>query len=117
MYNKVDFTKNVGINPGMVNQGHLPECDQFPGTEFFQDDNGMMLADFDVFARSQADPELQKKIRQYMVEQDVRGFDPETSDEDVFNSIQTKYDSNQGLLDQIKNRIRELRANPPQKEE
>ena len=46
MYNKVDFTKNVGINPGMVNQGHLPECDQFPGTEFFQDDNGMMLADF-----------------------------------------------------------------------
>lgn len=108
--NQLDFIKNVGLNPPAVKSSFLPEVDQFAGSEFFEDENHMRLCDFDVFARSQNDVELQNKIRQYMVESDVKGFDESVSDDEVFEQISSKYDSGQTILDRVKARIVELRS-------
>ncbi len=110
-----EFLKNIGLCPNLVKSNNLPEIDQFQATEFFKDENGMILADFDVFARSQGNPELQAKIREYLVEQDVHGFDSSVSDEDVFNQLSSKYESTQSILDRVKARIIQLRAAPVEK--
>lgn len=86
------------------------KVDQFTSSEFFTAENGLELSDVMVFAKSQADPELRKRLETYLVEQDVAGFDDSVSDDDVFNAVENKYFSARDVLDKIKGRISELRA-------
>lgn len=108
--NQLDFIKNVGLNPPLVKAIPLPDVDQFQASEFFEDENHMKLCDFDVFARAQNNVELQNKIRQQMIETDVKGFDSSVSDDEVFSQISSKYDSTTSILDRVKARIVELRS-------
>ena len=39
-----EFLKNIGLCPNLVKSNNLPEIDQFQATEFFKDENGMILA-------------------------------------------------------------------------
>lgn len=87
------------------------EVDQFQSSEFFFD-NGVPLRDYQVTDLATGDPVLAQKMREYLVENDVKAFDTSVSDDDVFNSLQSKYLSSSSILSSIKSRIRELRNNP-----
>lgn len=83
--------------------------DKFLSSEFFFE-NGAEIRDVDVYAKSSSDPELRSKITEYLIENDVQGFDESVSDEEVFEQISSKYDSRQSILAKISNRLRELRT-------
>lgn len=83
--------------------------DQFGSSDFFKADSGLELCDFNVFAKQSADPAFREKMEKYMIENEVQGFDPSVSDEDVFNSIESKYLTKQNILADLRNRISTLR--------
>lgn len=83
--------------------------DQFGSTDFFKADSGLELCDFNVFAKQSADPAFREKMEKYMVENEVKGFDPSVSDEDVFKSIESKYLTKQNILSDLRDRINTLR--------
>lgn len=90
------------------NKHFMPADSGILNSEFFVGDSGLH-SDFAVFARSDNNPELRESMRQYMIEQDVKGFDSSVPDEEVFDKIQDKYQTSNSLLARIKSRIGELR--------
>lgn len=110
MFNS-DICVKRGVSPTLRKGKAFPKPDQFCSTDFFKE-GGLKLRDFNVFAKAAADPELQMKLREYIIENDVQGFDSSVSDDDVFNSIQSKYDSTSQILARVKERISYLRDHP-----
>lgn len=87
--------------------------DQFTSTEFFIDEvSGFELRDYSVFAKSQADPVLRDKVKEYLIVNDIRSANSELDDDQVFGQIVSKYDSTTSILQRVKNRINELRSKP-----
>lgn len=91
------------------------KIDPFVNSDFYKDDCGLERSDVHVFAQASNDPELREKIQQYLVENDVKGFDENVSDEDVFKSIESKYLTKQKILSDLGDRISQLRADEAQK--
>lgn len=86
------------------------EVDQFTSSEFFKDVSGHELKDYTVALTSS--PEVREKMAEYLVERDVKGFDDNISDEEVLQSIKSKYDSSTSrILSLIDQRIADLREN------
>ena len=114
------FTENAprtALRPRIARSSKLPRADQFCASEFFKE-GGLRLRDVNVFAKAASNPELQSKINEYMIENEVKGFDSSVSDDEVFNQIQSRYESRDTLLARIRNRISELRLTAPiEKEE
>lgn len=87
--------------------------DQFTSSEFFTDEvTGFELRDYSVFAKSQADPVLRDKVKEYLIENDVKNANADLDDDQVFGQIVSKYDSTTSILQRVKNRIAELRSKP-----
>lgn len=82
--------------------------DKFLSSEFFFE-NGAEIRDVRVFAKTNENPELRDKVLEYLVENEVKGFDESVSDDEVFEQINSKYDNKQSILARISNRISELR--------
>lgn len=101
----------LAVKPVILKKSPEFVVDQFQSTEFFYDD-GMEIRDYAVFAKSQADPVLREKMREYLVENDVKSLDPSIDDDAAFATIQSKYDSMSNILSRVKDRINELRSIP-----
>lgn len=103
-----------GFNTGVTKTpiflaGKKFEVDQFNVSEFFKDDLNKEVRDYHVMMN--ASPEVREKMLEYMVINDVKGFDADVSNEDVMKSIHSKYEgSTSSVLRSIDARINELRS-------
>lgn len=90
--------------------GKIFEVDQFPVSEFFSNELGKEKKDIEVMQNSS--PEVREKMQEYIIANEVKGFDPSVSDDEVLSSIHSKYDNSlSSILGAIDRRISELRAN------
>lgn len=103
-----------GFNTGVCKTpislvGKKFEIDQFNCSEFFKDDLNKEVRDYHVMMN--ASPEVREKMLEYMVINDVKGFDTDVSNDDVLKSIHSKYEnSTSSILRSIDARINELRS-------
>lgn len=88
---------------------NLPAVDQFEASSFFKTEFGTRLSDTQVFAKLDSNPELRDKMREYLIERDVKGFDMSVSDDEVLSSLKNRYSSRYDALRDIENRISEIR--------
>lgn len=100
---------NTGVSKTPINlNGKKFEIDQFSVSEFFKDDLKKEVRDYHVMMN--ASPEVREKMLEYMVINDIKGFDTDVSDEEVLKSIRSKYEgSTSSVLRSIDARINELR--------
>lgn len=102
------FNTGVTKTPISLN-GKKFEIDQFNVSEFFKDDLNKEVRDYHVMMN--ATPEVREKMLEYMVINDVKGFDTDVSNDDVLKSIHSKYEnSTSSVLRSIDARINELRS-------
>ena len=74
----------------------LPEVDNFTNTEFFFK-GGFRLRDIDVFARADSNPELRRKVNEYIIERDIVSSSSDLSEEQILENLETKYNVNTAL--------------------
>lgn len=86
----------------------LPAVDQFAASEFFFGPDGSIISDVNVMVRLEGNPELQQKLRQYLVEKDIQSFDESTPDKEIFDSLSSQYKSKYDVLRDIEIRTHEL---------
>lgn len=109
---KLSFIKKRSVAPivaSVLDSEKLPVPDQFPASEFFFE-NGKLLSDVNVVSKLSDSPELQSKLREYMVEQDVSNFDDTKSDEEVFNALSSQYKSKYEILRDLEAKESELNS-------
>lgn len=94
--------------------GKRAKVDQFSTLDFFKDSSGMRLNDYNVFARSAADPELQAKIREHMLETEVSGYDSSVTDDEILSQLMSKYESADTLLERVISKVRSLPEEKPE---
>lgn len=83
--------------------------DNFSNTEFFFA-GGLRLRDFDVFARSDKNPELRQKLTEYLIESEVLSSDNSgKTDEEILDSMEARF-SPQAAYDAVKARYFAKRA-------
>lgn len=82
--------------------------DQFAGSEFFIS-SGCPMRDYEVYALSDSDPALRQRIQETLIERDVSSSPSDLTDEQITESIVSKYDSTFNLIDRVKTAIRNLR--------
>lgn len=110
---KLSFIRKGVVVPKSVvssDAEKLPIPDQFPASEFFYKD-GKLLSDFNVVSNLSDSPELQAKLREYLVEQDVSNFDPSKTDDEVFASLASQYKSKYDILRDLERKEVELSNN------
>lgn len=90
--------------------------DQLPASEYFHNGVGLELSDVNVFMRLSDSPEFREKLQKYLVENEVTGFDPSVSDDEVLSHLESKYLTRQQILSDIGDRISVLRSADAQKE-
>lgn len=85
------------------------EIDQFSVSDFFKDDLYKEKRDYNVMMN--ASPEVREKLLEYLMINDIKGFDTDVSNEEVLKSIHSKYEgSTSSVLRSIDARINELRS-------
>lgn len=99
-----------GVTSPCFDENLLPSVDQFSSSEFFFSDSGTLLRDVDVHVRLASSPELQAKLNEFLIEQEVISFDSSISDDDVFKTLSSRYGSKYDALRAIDGRIAEIRA-------
>lgn len=99
-----------GVDSPSFDDNLLPSVDQFSSSEFFFSDSGTLLRDVDVHVRLTSSPELQAKLNEFLIEQEVISFDSSISDDDVFKTLSSRYGSKYEALRAIDGRIAEIRA-------
>lgn len=88
--------------------------DNLFASEFFADKNGLRLRDYSVFANASGNPELQRKLQEYMIEADIRGgYDSSKDDESVLQELVTKYESADSILNRVVSKVRGLPEEEP----
>lgn len=97
----------VSTLPSVVVDNDLPEVDNFPVSDFFFK-GGLYLRDVDVFARSEADPELRQRMSEYMIEREVAGAPVDSDPDDVLESIENRL-SVAGALAAVRYKLASLR--------
>lgn len=96
-------------NPLPVKDSELFQVDQFTASEFFMSDSGLPLRDYQVYALSESNSELRRKMQDYMILRDISQSNDGLTDDQIEQSIVSKYDDSYSLIDRVKSAIRNWR--------